>query len=50
LQIYEGANEIQALVIARKMLEQAKGATRSGRSPCPAAEGIASGEKELAGA
>jgi alkylation response protein AidB-like acyl-CoA dehydrogenase len=34
LQIYEGANEIQAIVIARQMLRQAPVATRSGPRPC----------------
>jgi alkylation response protein AidB-like acyl-CoA dehydrogenase len=45
LQIYEGANEIQQLVIARKMLEQAKGRDPIWPESVPGAEGIASGEQ-----
>lgn len=43
LQIYEGANEIQALVIARKMLEQADGRDPIWPESVPGAEGIARG-------
>jgi alkylation response protein AidB-like acyl-CoA dehydrogenase len=44
LQIYEGANEIQRLVIARKMLEQAKSRDPVWPESMPGAEGVASGE------
>jgi alkylation response protein AidB-like acyl-CoA dehydrogenase len=44
LQIYEGANEIQRLVIARQMLEQAKGRDPIWPESMPGAPGVASGE------
>ena len=44
LQIYEGANEIQALVIARQMLKQASERDPIWPESMPGAEGIASGE------
>ncbi len=45
LQIYEGANEIQALVIARQMLEQAGQRDPIWPESMPGSEGIASGEE-----
>ena len=45
LQIYEGANEIQALVIARQMLEQAQERDPIWPESMPGAEGIATGEE-----
>ena len=45
LQIYEGANEIQALVIARQMLKQASERDPIWPESMPGAEGIASGEQ-----
>ncbi len=50
LQIYEGANEIQVLVIAREMIEQA--GSREPRWPeaMPGADGIADGRGAAAGA
>ena len=44
LQIYEGANEIQRLVIARKMLEQATSRDPVWPESMPGAPGVASGE------
>jgi alkylation response protein AidB-like acyl-CoA dehydrogenase len=44
LQIYEGANEIQALVIARKMLEQATARDPIWPDSMPGANGIDTGE------
>lgn len=44
LQIYEGANEIQRLVIARKMLEQAKSRDPIWPESMPGAPGVDSGE------
>jgi alkylation response protein AidB-like acyl-CoA dehydrogenase len=44
LQIYEGANEIQRLVIARKMLEQATSREPVWPESMPGAPGVASGE------
>jgi alkylation response protein AidB-like acyl-CoA dehydrogenase len=44
LQIYEGANEIQALVIARQMAKQAKDREPIWPESVPGADGIASGE------
>src|SRR5215204_2677892 len=44
LQIYEGANEIQRLVIARKMLEQATSRDPIWPESMPGADGVASGE------
>ena len=44
LQIYEGANEIQALVIARQMLKQASERDPIWPESMPGAHGIASGE------
>src|SRR5215218_1936014 len=44
LQIYEGANEIQRLVIARKMLEQATSREPVWPESMPGADGVASGE------
>ena len=45
LQIYEGANEIQALVISRQMLAQAGERDPIWPESMPGAEGIASGEE-----
>ena len=45
LQIYEGANEIQALVIARQMLEQAQERDPIWPESMPGADGIATGEE-----
>ena len=51
LQIYEGANEIQRLVIARQMAQAAQGREPIWPEHMPGAEGIASGEAvEAAGA
>ena len=44
LQIYEGANEIQKLVIARQMMKQAGGRDPIWPEIMPGAEGVASGE------
>ncbi len=44
LQIYEGSNEIQRLVIARKMLEQAQARDPIWPEVMPGADGVASGE------
>lgn len=44
LQIYEGANEIQRLVIARQMLKQASGRDPIWPESMPGAPGVASGE------
>ena len=44
LQIYEGANEIQRLVIARQMLNQAKGREPVWPEAMPGSPGVASGE------
>src|SRR4051794_1770811 len=44
LQIYEGANEIQALVIARQMVKQAGGREPVWPESMPGADGIESGE------
>jgi alkylation response protein AidB-like acyl-CoA dehydrogenase len=44
LQIYEGANEIQRLVIARQMLEQATSRDPVWPESMPGAPGVASGE------
>jgi alkylation response protein AidB-like acyl-CoA dehydrogenase len=44
LQIYEGANEIQALVIARQMVKQATSREPIWPESIPGAEGIESGE------
>ena len=44
LQIYEGANEIQALVIARQMVKQAKDRKPVWPESMPGADGIESGE------
>ena len=44
LQIYEGANEIQRLVIARKMLEQATSREPVWPESMPGADGVESGE------
>ena len=43
LQIYEGANEIQQLVIARQMLSQAQQRLPISPEHMPGAEGIATG-------
>ena len=44
LQIYEGANEIQKLVIARQMMKQAGGRDPIWPEVMPGAEGVASGK------
>jgi alkylation response protein AidB-like acyl-CoA dehydrogenase len=44
LQIYEGANEIQRLVIARQMLKQASGRDPIWPESMPGADGVESGE------
>jgi hypothetical protein len=44
LQIYEGANEIQRLVIARQMLKQASEREPIWPESMPGAPGVASGE------
>ncbi len=44
LQIYEGANEIQRLVIARQMMKQAEAREPIWPEAMPGAEGVASGE------
>ena len=45
LQIYEGANEIQRLVIARQMVRQAEGRDPIWPEHMPGTHGIASGER-----
>jgi len=45
LQIYEGANEIQKLVIARQMLKAAQGRDPIWPEHMPGTHGIASGER-----
>jgi alkylation response protein AidB-like acyl-CoA dehydrogenase len=45
LQIYEGANEIQALVIARQMLKQARSREPIWPEAMPGAEGISDGRE-----
>jgi hypothetical protein len=44
LQIYEGANEIQRLVIARQMMKQAEAREPVWPEMMPGSEGVASGE------
>ena len=46
LQIYEGANEIQRLVIARKMFEQASGRDPIWPESMPGSPGVSSGDQD----